>query len=331
MNMISVIRLSLIFSIFLILVSGCGKDSDDDEIVLRLAHVLDTTHPVHKGMDFMGKRLEELSDGTMRVQIYPNAVLGGERENVEHIQLGALDITKVSGAVIENFIAEMEVFSIPYLFENQEHYWKAFDGEIGREILSLGEEFDLKGLCYYDAGFRSFLLRDKAVHSPEDLEGLTIRVMRSPLQLQTVSALGGSPTPMAFGEVYSAIQQGVVDGADGNPPTLYATRLHEVSDYYVLDEHSSPPDVMYMGMSTWNRLNNEQREFLMQAVEESVEYQKKIWNEAVEDALTSMEDEGTTIIRPEKQPFREAVSSIYDDLQGTELEPLVRRVQQLVE
>ncbi len=320
-------RALVVTTLALSMLTAC--ESDEDVRVLRLAHSLDVTHPVHLGMAEMSRRMEELSGGTMRVQIFPNGQLGGERETAELLQLGSIDLTKVASSVIENFIPEMAVYSLPYLFDDSDHYWKVFQSDLGRRMLREGERYWMRGLCYYDAGFRSFIVRGRHVGVPEDLRGLKIRVMPSNLQIQTINALGGHATPMALGELYTAIQSGVVDGADGNAPTLYQTKLFEVSDYYVLDEHSSPPDVLLISTHTWNSLSEEQRAWLEQAVGESVEHQRRLWDESSERALESMREAGLEVVFPDKAPFREAVQPMYERLRGTAMGALAEEIRRM--
>lgn len=320
-------RLLLACAGLLLLLGGCVEQRETT--VLRLAHILDATHPVHRGMAYMGERLEALSGGTMRVKIYPSGQLGSERESVELLQLGMLDMTKVASSVIENFVPAMGVYSLPYLFRDADHYWQVFNGEIGREILLQGEPYWIRGLAYYDAGFRSFYTRDQPVATPSDLRGEKIRVMRSNISIQSINALGGNATPMAYGELYTALQQGVVDGAENNPPNFYQSKHYEVSRYYSLDEHSAPPDVLLISTHTWDRLDARQQAWLTRAVEESVAYQRGLWEEATEEALHAVEAAGVTVTRPDKAPFREAVEPIYEVLEGTDLGRWAERIRNL--
>lgn len=320
------IYIILILGMFLLL-PGCQQA--ERTYTLRLAHVLDTASPVHKAMAHLGERLEALSGGKMKVILYSGGQLGNERESLELLQLGSLDIAKVSSAVVENFVPEMGVYSLPYLFRDSDHYWQVFNGEIGREILLKGEKYWLRGLCYYDAGFRSFFLRTQPVTKPDDLDGLKIRVMRSNLQIRTINLLGGNATPLAWGELYSALQQGVVDGAENNPPNFYQNKFYELCEHLVLDEHSAPPDVLVMSTHTWNKLTETEQKWLSQAVAESVEFQRKIWHEMTEESIRIVEGEGVTVVRPDKTPFLESVQPIYDDLAGSEMGALAKRIQDL--
>ena len=265
----------------------------------------------------------------MRVKIYPSGQLGNERESVELLQLGTLDMAKVASSVIENFVPAMGVYSLPYLFRNEAHLWETLAGEAGREILLQGEPYRIRGLCYYDAGFRSFYIHDRPVESPDDLAGLKIRVMRSNLSIQTINMLGANATPMAYGELYTALQQGVVDGAENNPPNFYGSRHYEQARYYTLDEHAAPPDVLLIGTHAWNKLTDQQQAWVEQAVAESVAHQRALWREATEAALRTVEEAGVTVIRPDKAPFQEAVLPLYESIRGTELGAWVERIHAL--
>lgn len=310
-----------------ILLLGCS--SRGQVRILKLAHVLDSTHPVHKSMAYLADRLQAYSNGRMRIDIYPGGQLGSERECIESLQIGSLDMTKVSSAVLENFVPSMAVFSLPYLFESTEHRWEVYDGPIGESMLLQGENVWLRGLCFYESGTRNFYLRDKAVHTPDDLRGLKIRVMRSYWSIQTINALGGSATPIAFGELYTALQQGVVDAAENNIPTLFQSRHYEASKYVVLDGHSAPSDILLISTHTWNRLDDQEKEWLQKAADTSVTFQKQIWAAATDSALTAMEIMGITIIRPDIKPFQKAVEPLYDELKrrGDPLYDLVEQVR----
>ena len=194
----------------------------------------------------------------MSVVIYPSSQLGTEREMVELLQIGSLAMTKVSASPLEGFAPEMKIFSIPYIFRDNEHFWRVLNSDLGNDLLSGVEDFRLKGLGYYDAGSRSFYTNDKPIKTPSDLNGLKIRVLNSPTAVATVRALGGAATPVAWGELYTALQQGVVDGAENNPPSYYLSRHYEIARYYSLDEHTSVPDVMLASLPVGDCLNEQQ-------------------------------------------------------------------------
>lgn len=296
--------------LFLLLFSLIACQSKNEIKTLRLGHVLDTQHPVHKAMVILGEKLEENSAGKLRVTIYPSAQLGAERECLELLQIGSLDITKVSAAVVENFIPEYKVFGIPYLFRDRAHTFSVFDGDIGKGLLQKGEKFRLRGLTFYDAGSRSFYMKDAPIETPNDLINKKIRVQKSNMAVAMVNDLGGSPTPISFGELYTALQQGVVDGAENNPPSFYTSKHYEVCKYLSLDEHSVVPDVLLIGIETWERLNEQERKWLQEAVDESTIVQRELWAASEKECIEEVKKAGVTVTYPNKAEFREKTKNI---------------------
>jgi tripartite ATP-independent transporter DctP family solute receptor len=298
------------------------------EVILKLGHGLDTTHPVHKAMVFMAEKVRAKSGGRMRVEIFPSEQLGNEKECIEALQLGYLAMTKTSSAPMEGFVSQMQVFGIPYLFRDAEHFWKVCNGPIGKKLLLSGESKRLRGLCYYDAGARSFYA-GRAIHQPSDLAGMKIRVQSSIMSMKMVQAMGGAPTPIPWGELYTALDQGVVDGAENNTPSLRTSRHYEVCKYYSLDEHTRLPDILIISTRVWNRLSPEQQRILQEAVDESVEYQRKIWAEAEEADLKIVQTAGAQVVQPDKAPFRTSVQSVWKEFEGTEIGDLIRQIQEV--
>jgi tripartite ATP-independent transporter DctP family solute receptor len=313
-------------ALFLVLVLvGCGEANKIKTI--KIAHGLDVNHSVHKAMVEMGKDLEQRSGGKMKLEIYPSQQLGSERECLELLQIGSLDMTKVSVGVMENFAPKMKVFGIPFLFRDREHSFSVLDGPVGKEILDNGEQYWLKGLAYYDAGSRSFYTKNKPINTPSDLTGLKVRVMESVTAINMVKALGGSATPISWGELYTSLQQGVVDGAENNPPSFYLSRHYEVCKYYSLDEHTVLPDVLVIGTQTWNKLSQQEQAWLQASADKSIKYQRKLWLEAEEEALREVEKAGVTIIRPDKTLFQDKVKSIYEGYKNDpEISSLMKQI-----
>ncbi len=206
----------------LFLFSGC-EDLGGKRVVY-LAHTLPTSHPVHRGMEVFAESLRTRSAGAMDVKIFPDGQLGTEREVLELLQIGSIAMTKVSAATMANFAPEYRVLGVPYLFRDQEHMFDVLEGPTGKSILEAGSDYLLKGLCFYDAGSRSFYTVRKPVRTPEDLAGMKIRVMNHQMSVDMVNEMGASATPMAYGELYSALEQGVVDGAENNPPSFVTSR-----------------------------------------------------------------------------------------------------------
>jgi tripartite ATP-independent transporter DctP family solute receptor len=316
------------FSIlFLLALTGCrGKE---DGRVLKLAHALDTSHPVHQAMVHMAARAAELSGGGLRIDIHPSGQLGEERELIEMLQIGSIAMTKVSASPLESFVPEMRVFSIPYLFRDQEHLWQVLDGEIGANLLAAGTDHYLRGLGYYDAGPRSFYSTDTPIRTPEDLAGLKIRVQQSNTSVRMVRVLGGSATPIDWGELYSALQQGVVDGAENNPPSFYLSRHYEVCRFYTLDEHTWVPDILLISTHVWDRLTAQEKVWLREAAQASVTVQRRLWRESTQEALEAVQAAGVEIIRPDKEAFRRAAAPMFESFRGTPIHDLIRAIQEV--
>ena len=276
----------------------------------------------------MAAKLEEESGGKMKLEIYPSGQLGGEQQCVELLQIGSLAITKVSSAIMESFTPNYQVLGLPYIFRSREHAFSVLDGEIGKEFLNSTEKFNMKGLCFYDAGFRSFYTIDKPINKPDDLSGMKIRVMKSQTAMNMVKAMGGSPTPISWGELYTALQSGVVDGAENNPPSLYTSRHYEVCKKYTLNEHTAVPDVLIISTVVWNKLTDQEKKWLQAAADASVPEERKLWAEAEELALDEVQKAGVEIIRPDKAPFMKAVESIFEGYQSQpEIYSLIQRIR----
>lgn len=313
--------------VLLIVISAC--DRANETRVIKLAHGLDVNHSVHKAMLKMGEDLEKLSGGKMTIKIYPNQQLGSERESLELLQIGSLDMTKVSVGVMENFAPDMKVFGIPFLFRDKQHSFSVLDGPIGKQLLEEGEKFWLKGLCYYDAGSRSFYTKDKQVTTPDDLKGLKIRVMESATAMDMVRSLGGAPTPISWGELYTSLQQGVVDGAENNPPSFYLSRHYEVCKFYTINEHTMLPDALVVSTHLWGKLSEQEKQWLQKAADNSVAYQRELWAISEREALEEVEKAGVEVIYPDKAPFEEAVQGIYDQYKDDKvMSSLIEQIQQ---
>ncbi|MBC2605264.1 TRAP transporter substrate-binding protein [Pelagicoccus albus] len=317
----------LVSSVSFSFITANRGDSVSSARVLKLAHGLDTAHPVHLGMVRMKERLEELSGGTMTIDIYPSGVLGSEVQCIEQLQGGVLAMTKTSTAAMENFIPEFGVFGVPYLFKDEETYWNILDGEIGTELLSVGDKAGLHGLCYYDSGSRNFYSTKKPIRSPKDLVGMKIRVQNSRMAMAMIEAMGGSPTPIAWGELYSSLAQGVVDGAENNPPSFESSRHFEVSKFFTPDAHTRVPDLLMISNPVWDSLTSQQQQWLHDAAVESSAYQRELWAEKTKESLAAVVAAGVEIVDCDPAEFQAACASIADTLVGTPMEPWLNKIQ----
>jgi len=316
----------------LLLLPGCGGGESGGAgqpgatITLKAADVHPTNYPTVQGLQFMADRVKEKSGGRIQIKIYASGVLGDEKSAIEQTQQGAIDINRVSCSPLAEFCPKIAVYSLPYLFRDNDHAWRVLGGEIGQELLDELRAAKLVGLCYYDAGARSFYNREHPIKTVDDLNGLKIRVQPNKVMIDVVQAMGASPTPMSFSEVYSALQTGVIDGAENNPPSYYETRHFEVAGYYTLDEHTRVPEVIAVSLRRWDSLSEEDRGILREAAVASVDFQREKWAEYVEEALAKVAEGGAEVAQPEDMAgFREAAKAVYD--QYPNLSDLIKRIQ----
>ncbi|MEA2069161.1 MAG: TRAP transporter substrate-binding protein [Verrucomicrobiota bacterium] len=311
------------FSLFL---RGRKAEGAQNQMVLKLGHGLDTGHPVHKAMEFMKQRLEELSSGRVSLDIYPGSVLGSELQCIEQLQNGSLAMTKTSAAVMENFIPAMAVFGLPYMFRDSDHYWSVLNGDVGQHMLKQGESRFLRGLCYYDAGSRNFYTIGKPVRTPADLKGLKIRVMNSKTAIDMVKAMGGAPTPIAWGELYSALAQGTVDGAENNLPSFVSNKHYEVCKHFSLDAHTRVPDMLLMGSKVWKKLDPQVQAWVQRAADESSVYQRKLWRQKTMESLEQAKAEGVAIYEVDIAAFAAKVAPMRAGIENPDVRELLKQI-----
>ena len=266
-----------------------------EKITLKLAHNLERSHVVHQAFEEMSKEVNQLSDGKMKIRIYPSSQMGSARETMELLQNGALDMTKGSASDLESFDNIYAIYNLPFLFNDQNHFNNVVFGEVGKEIMNSTKEKGFFALSAYVAGTRSFYAK-KPITRPEDLKGLKIRVQASPTTLKMVELMGGSPTPISFGEVYTAMQQGVVDGAENNVPSWVQTRHIEIAKVFSED-----------------KLTPDQQQILIKAAKASEVFQQQLWRKIDADTRAQAKAMGGEIIKVDKAPFRAAVQPLFDD------------------
>lgn len=311
----------------LLVTNSCQKISQTTEV--KLAHTLEVTHPVHRAMVYMADRVREKSGGKMTIDIYPGSQLGSERESIELLQIGSIGMTKVSAAVMESFSPNFKALSLPYVFRDKTHYYDVLDGNIGDDLLKEGEKYWLRGLCFYDAGSRSFYSTKKPIDSPADLRGMTIRVQASNTAFSMIKSFGGAASPVSWGELYTALQQGVVDGAENNPPSFFLSRHYEVSKFYSLNEHTMIPDILLVSTVVWESLTPQEQQWLQEAADESAQVQRELWEEAEIEALQAIRDAGVTVSTPDKAPFAKLVEPMYESFKNEpEVYSLIQRIRQ---
>lgn len=322
-----VLMLSLVF-----VLSACGGDTEEvqgepeenegpepeqEQITLRLAENQPEDYPTTIGDKEFARLVEEKTDGRIKIEVYAGGQLGDEKSVIEQVQLGSIELARVNVAPLTEFSEDIGVLTLPYLFDNEEHMWDVLNGEIGDELLATLEESNMIGLAYYDSGKRSFYNSKRLVTKPEDLEGLKIRVQQSEMFVDLVEALGASATPMAYEEVYSAIQTGVLDGAENNYPSYYSSNHYEVAEYFTIDGHSTVPEVVVASKGTWDELSEEDKQILREAAKESVPVQREAWADLVAEAEKAVEENGNEVyIVEDLTPWQEAVEPIYEKYGG---------------
>ena len=294
--------------------------------ILRLGHGLSADHPVHKAMLHMADQLKELSGGTMVLQIYPSGMIGSEDECFKQAQNAQIEFAKCSAAVLDGSVPEFQVVGAPFLFRDSDHFWTVMNGEIGKSIL---KKLDgLMGIFYFDAGARSLYTTKKPVRSIADMKGLKIRTQKSSIAMQSMEALGASPTPISWGELYTALSLGTVDAAENNIPSFVTGRHFEVCKYFILTEHQRVPDVLVMSKKIWDGLTEDQKRWIEQAAADANEYQRKLWRESEAANEKIARDAGVEFITVDRSPFMERSQPIYDAFPA-ELQKFAQQIREV--
>ncbi|WP_208586698.1 TRAP transporter substrate-binding protein [Gracilibacillus suaedae] len=313
-------KLGIMFLILGILAACGNNESDDNDSAsgteskeLKLAHNLSEDHPIHQALTTFVDSVEEKTDGNITFEVFPNGVLGSESEVLEQVQNGSVDMTKVSAGALESFSNEYAVFSLPYIFTSDTHYRSVMESDIVQEIYQSTEDKGFVGVSYFDSGARSFYTVDTPIETPEDLEGLNIRVMDSQTAIDMVDLLGGTPTPLGYNEIYTSLQQGVIDGAESNPTALTTGQHGEVAKNFSYTEHTNIPDILVVSTELWSSLSDEEKEIFKEAANETREEHTELWNQAIEEAVTEAEEMGVEFNEVNKEPFIELVQPLHEE------------------
>lgn len=273
----------------------------DATLRLRLGHALPSSHPVHAAMEFFAEQVRERTGGGIEIALFANGELGQEVQILEQISAGRLDFAKVSGSVLERIAPVHQIFNLPYLIRDETHWAAVVTSPAGEEILASPIPGCL-GLTFYHAGSRNFYAR-KPIRRPEDLAGLKIRIQPSPTTVRMITLLGAQPIQLPWAATYSALQTGLVDGAENNVSSLVVGRHAEVTKYYSFDEHTMVPDVLIVSEQRWNTLNEAQRAALRGAARASFSKMSVLWAGYEEEARRTAESLGIVFLRPDKAPF----------------------------
>lgn len=323
------------------MLTGCGGDSSKatsndkkasgEKIVLRYAENQSQDYPTTKGAYKFAELVKEKSNGRIEVEVYYGAQLGDEKSVIEQIQFGGIDFARVSLSPLAEFSKDLNVLQLPYLYRDSAHMWKVLESDIGQNLLKGLEKSGLVGLSWYDAGARNFYNSKREIKSVEDLKGLKIRVQESSLMMDMVKALGASPTPMAYGEVYSGLQTGVIDGAENNWPSYESTSHFEVAKYYVIDEHNRIPEPQIVSKKTMDKLSPEDQKIIKECALESAKLERQLWTEREKASEKKVRDAGSiiTVLTPEaRKGFQDAMKAFYDEHAKNYMD-IVKKIQDM--
>ncbi|WP_296868733.1 DctP family TRAP transporter solute-binding subunit [Thermovirga sp.] len=287
------------------------------EVTLKLGHIADPKNPYAQGAQKFADLVKEKSGGTMEVKVYPSSQLGNQRDLVEGLTLGTVDMTLTSTAVLGNFHEQVAVFDLPFIFRNRSHAFKALD-TVGMEIAKGLEPKGLKVLAYFENGVRNMTNNVRPIRKPEDMKGLKIRVMEQPIYIAMMKALGANPTPMAFGELFTALQKGVVDGQENPAAHIYTKRFFEVQKYISLTEHTYSAEPLVISMITWNKLTPEQQKILQEAANEAKDWQRQLAIDLEQGYWDKIRESGKCeiITDVDKEAFRKATKSVWKQFES---------------
>ncbi|TPK78086.1 TRAP transporter substrate-binding protein [Mesorhizobium sp. B2-4-12] len=298
------------------------------ETVLRSSDTHPDGYPTVEAVKYMGDLIKQRSNGRYSIEVYHSAQLGEEKDTIEQTQAGVIDLDRVSMGPFNGIVPETAVPSLPYMFRSVEHMRHVMDGPIGDQILKAFEAHDLIGLAFYDSGARSFYNTKKDITSMVDMQGMKFRVIQSDVFVDMVNALGANATPMAYGEVYSALQTGVIDGAENNWPSFESAKHYEVAKHYTMDEHQIVPEVLVMSKASWGKLSPEDQAIVRQAAKDSVVKMRELWDAQEKKSRGIVEAAGVKVSDIDKQPLIDAMKPVYDKYLSTpELKDLAARIQ----
>ena len=279
------------------------------QIVTKMSGIQPLEHPSSYAEKFFAEQVATLTNGTVKVETYHNTQLGDAVANVQSVRNGTIGFTVVSASNLNQVVPAMDMLSLPFIFKNEAHFWWYLAQPQAENFVKALEEKGIKKVAYLDSGSRN-LFTQKAVRTPADLKGQKIRVMASPVMVKTMESLGATGVPVAWAELYTALQTGVVDGAENNHPSVVAKKFYEVSKYYTIDEHMRIPDLLIVSMKFYDSLNAQQKAAVMQAGALTQAYMRGAWKISEVKDLADLKAKFTQIIEPDKQPFMDAVKPL---------------------
>jgi tripartite ATP-independent transporter DctP family solute receptor len=310
-------------------IGGFGKALAQTKMVLKASDVHALGYPTVEAVLKMGKKLEAATNGRLSVQMFPSMQLGGEKETIEQAQVGALQIARISVGAVGPVVDDVNVFNMPFVFRNAKHMEAVLDGDIGNELLdkiTTNEKTGLVALSWMNAGSRNIYNSKRPIKSIADLKGLKIRMIGNPLFIDTMNALGGNGVAMGFDQVYSAMQTGVVDGAENNLPSYVQENHFQVAKYFTMTEHLIIPELLVFSKVSWNKLSKEDQELVKKFGREAQAEERVLWYQAEKEALDKMKQVGTEIVTDiDKKPFQDAVKPVWEKY-GAKYAEMTKRI-----
>ncbi len=305
------LRVLFVFALTLGLVGGLS--AADPKIILKLAEIHPQGYPTELADEEFARLVNLYTNGEIRVDVFPGGQLSGdEKVIIEQVKVGAIHIARVSSGALGPFNPQMNVFGLPFLFDSKTHMWDFLQGPAGQKMMTDLNKSGFYGLTWYDGGARSFYSKNP-IATPEDLKGQKIRVIGSPILLKMADALGASTVNMAYGQVFGAIQTGVLDGAENNPPSLLTSNHYQVVKYYTMNEHSRLPEVLFMNLKVWNKLTAAQKQAISSAAQQTVAFQRRAWDAFEVEALNKVIEAGIIVTEvPDKSAWQAAVKPLFD-------------------
>ena len=298
------------------------------KMVLKASDVHPLGYPTVEAMVRMGNKLEKATNGRLSIQMFPAMQLGGEKEMIEQAQVGALQIARISVGPMGPIVDELNVFNLPFIFRDETHMRKVIDGPIGQELLEKvtnNPQSRLVVLGWMDAGTRNVYAK-KPVTKPADLKGQKIRMMGNPIFVETMNAMGGNGISMGFSELFSALQTGVVDGAENNPPTLVTHKHYEVAKFYSLTGHLIIPEIFVFSRVSWDKLSKADQDLIRKSSREAQSEQRGLWDKMVGESEAKLKDAGVQFVKVDKKAFYDATKPVREKY-GAKHAALIKRIE----
>lgn len=328
------ISILLCLAMIMAMMAGCSSkpaetpsgEETTEPVVIKLAHVVNEEDGFHIAALKFKELIEEKTEGQYTIEIYPNATLGDERTLLEGMQIGTVDMGVITNGPVANFVEEIAVFELPFLFGTPEEAYKVLDGEIGQELLEKLEDVNLKGLAYAERGFRNLTNSQKTVIVPEDMDGLKIRVMENPVYIDTFKSLGANAVPMAWTEALTALQQGTIDGQENPVNVIYSFKLYETQKYLSMTRHSYAPAIIVMSNKLYQELPEDVQPIFKECAQLAAEYEREVNAENEATQIKTLEENGMEITQPDVKAFKAKITDVYDKY-GEQFGEYIDRIQ----